>query len=480
MKLHYLLLITIHLSLFCTPSVSAQNKPCNNFTCAYLKAENFLKQAAYQKALDNLDSAEGYLTDTNTKEKEQIKQLRRRLFVAIEKEKEDAKRARDEAKRQTGIAQKALAQADNARQKAQDVLDKIYFYDGKFGLAYDKVKEKYGFIDKDLNIKIDFIYEEALPFDRDDYSKVKLNGDYFLIDTFGNNYKLATDINHLDSNITALDLRGTILKEIPQLVFQHSQLRILLMRIIPPSYKQSNLPPEIGKLINLTDLGLSNLRLTSIPVEIEKLNNLHKLSFGSNNLISLPAEIGKLTCLSELDLSLNDFKSLPIGIGKLTNLKKLDLSYNNLTSLPNEIGNLTNLTDLNLYGNELTSLPIEIGRLTNLPELDLSLSNLTSLPTEIGQLINLTTLDLSHNKLTTLPREIGNLTNLVYLNLYGNKLTNLPIEIEKLSNLNDLYLWGNPISIEEQDKIKKLLPNCAINFNKFYPPPVKKVKNVKK
>jgi hypothetical protein len=82
MKLHYFLLITIHLSLFTyAPSVSGQNKPCNNFDCAYKKAETFLKQAAYQKALDNLDSAEGYLTDTNTKEKEQIKQLRRRLFV---------------------------------------------------------------------------------------------------------------------------------------------------------------------------------------------------------------------------------------------------------------------------------------------------------------------------------------------------------------------------------------------------------------
>lgn len=74
MKLHYFLLITIHLSLF-TQKMSGQNKPCNNFACAYLKAENFLKQAAYQKALDNLDSAEDYLTDTNTKEKELIKQL---------------------------------------------------------------------------------------------------------------------------------------------------------------------------------------------------------------------------------------------------------------------------------------------------------------------------------------------------------------------------------------------------------------------
>ncbi len=115
----YMTLFALLFALFCTPSVfGQQNKPCNNFDCAYKKAENFLKQAAYQKALDNLDSAEGYLTDTNTKEKEQIKQLRRRLFVAIEKEKEDAKRARDEAKRQTEIAKNAFAQVEIEKQTA--------------------------------------------------------------------------------------------------------------------------------------------------------------------------------------------------------------------------------------------------------------------------------------------------------------------------------------------------------------------------
>ena len=118
MKFHYLLLSTILFTLSTIKVFGQTNKPCNNFDCAYKKAENFLKQAAYQKALDNLDSAEGYLTDTNTKEKEQIKQLRRRLFVAIEKEKEDAKRARDEAKRQTEIAKKALAQVEIEKENA--------------------------------------------------------------------------------------------------------------------------------------------------------------------------------------------------------------------------------------------------------------------------------------------------------------------------------------------------------------------------
>jgi hypothetical protein len=135
MKLHYLLLITIHLSLF-TLNVSGQNKPCNNFACAFLKAENFLKQAAYQKALDNLDSAEGYLSDTNTKEKEQIKQLRRRLFVAIEKEKEDAKRARDEAKLQKIIAEQKSKELETALAKNQKIINSIYFYKDRYALVH--------------------------------------------------------------------------------------------------------------------------------------------------------------------------------------------------------------------------------------------------------------------------------------------------------------------------------------------------------
>ncbi len=96
---------------------------------------------------------------------------RRQLFVAIEKEKEDAKRARDEAKRQTEIAKNALAQVEIEKQtaiaaekKAKAVLDKIYFYDDKFGLAYQKNewgRPQYGFIDKNLKTNIEFIYDEA-------------------------------------------------------------------------------------------------------------------------------------------------------------------------------------------------------------------------------------------------------------------------------------------------------------------------------
>ena len=77
----------------------------------------------------------------------------------------------------------------------------------------------------------------------------------------------------------------------------------------------------------------------------------------NNQLTNLPVEIGKLTNLTELDLSRNQLTNLPSEIGKLTNLTELNLSRNQLTNLPVEIGKLTNLTELNLSNNEITNLP---------------------------------------------------------------------------------------------------------------------------
>ena len=54
----------------------------------------------------------------------------------------------------------------------------------------------------------------------------------------------------------------------------------------------------------------------------------------NNQLTELPAEIGKLTNLTELYLHANQLTELPAEIGKLTNLKRLDISDNKLTSLP--------------------------------------------------------------------------------------------------------------------------------------------------
>ena len=417
MKIHHLLLFNLLFSFF-TPKLSGQtNKPCNNYDCAYKKAETFLKNKEYQKALDNLDSAEGYLTDTNTKEKEQIKQLRRRLFVAIEKEKEDAKRARDEANRQTAIANVEKTKAKVAEAKAKAVLDKISFYDGKFGLASQKNQFRqiqYGFIDKDLNTKIDFKYDEVLPFDYTGFAKVRNGNVYYLVDTMGIEYKLGMDTSQLDVSMTALDLRNKKIKEIPLSVLQYTQLEVLIL--------------------------------------------------GNNQINSLPTEFGQLTHLTNLNLNGNHLSSLPKELGQLTHLTSLNLSFNQLSSLPKELGQLINLTSLNLSINQLSSFPTEFENLINLTSLYLSGNKLVSLPTEFGKLTNLTSLYLNDNELSNLPPDFGQLTKLSDLNLSRNHLSSLPPEFGKLTHLISLDLSGNPIPKEEQEKIKKILPNCKIEF----------------
>jgi Leucine-rich repeat (LRR) protein len=359
--------------------------------------------------------------------------------------------------------------ADSAFQKADKLVKAFYFYAGRFALAYGD-KGEYGdnvfyFIDKNGD-EVSKLrrWTKAEQFEWRGFAKVKKEEsgqltDY-LLDTMGNIYRAAFDEKDLTENIQALDLSGKYLDVLPDILFRHTQLQVLLLR----GNQLTRLPGEIGQLKNLTSLDLGGNQLTRLPDEIGQLKSLIWLDLSINQLTRLPSEIWQLENLTLLELSVNQLTRLPTEIGQLKKLTSLGLYRNQLTMLPAEIGQLKKLTTLYLIRNQLTRLPAEIGQLESLIWLDLSFNQLTSLPAEIGQLANLTSLGLSGNQLTSLPAEIGQLKNLTTLSLTDNQLKSLPAEIGQLKNLSTLYLNKNPISKPEQEKIKKLLPGCRIEF----------------
>ncbi len=167
-----------------TPSVAQKN--CIEYRCMIERVDNAIKRKDFKSAFKDLEAAAGY-SDSKADE---VAKFRKMLFDAIENEKQEAIKARDDAKKQTEIAKKALVQveiekqtafaeknkadslfniaekqkliaqkqtdstkialqkadflfniAEAQKKRAQAVLDKIYFYKDRFGMAYDKKEQ---------------------------------------------------------------------------------------------------------------------------------------------------------------------------------------------------------------------------------------------------------------------------------------------------------------------------------------------------
>ena len=267
------------------------------------------------------------------------------------------------------------------------------------------------------------------------------------------------------------------------------------------------IPPELGRLSNLTELWLPYNQLSGeIPPELGGLSNLTGLWLDSNQLTGeIPPELGGLSNLTELFLYGNQLTGcIPEGLRDIGNsdLASLNLpDCGGATATPTQsaldravlvalyhgtggaswdantnwlsdrpIGEWHGVTtdsngrviQLDLPGNNLTgTMPPELGDLTSLSMLNLgeywddgknnfSRNKLAGpIPSELGDLINLRVLDLAGNSLTaTIPLELASLSNLEELHLHnGNSLTgSIPPEIASLSNLIRLSLGSNSLT----------------------------------
>jgi Leucine-rich repeat (LRR) protein len=76
-----------------------------------------------------------------------------------------------------------------------------------------------------------------------------------------------------------------------------------------------------------------------------------------NRLTILPSELGTLVALERLFVSNNALSGIPEELGNCTNLTEIVAGHNTLTSVPSSLGKLENLNQLVLKDNLLQQLP---------------------------------------------------------------------------------------------------------------------------
>lgn len=382
------------------------------------------------------------------------------------------------------------------KERAEAVLNKIYFYNGEYGLATngDSKKPKYGYINKELETLIPFEYEQALPFDNSGFAKVRKKENAFLLDITGKEYRLAENLDQLTMSITALDLRRlldrrkrgnrrrgrnngrnnlAITSRMPALVNNFQNLVIVLA-----NRGQLQDIDNLGKLRKLKELQLSENEIENIQ-ELGSLSRLEHLRLDRNKI----QEIGSLTALKKLktlNLHSNDIKVVNDFNG-LEALEWLNLGNNKIKSYSSPL-DLPNLRYLNLSDNKMININ-GVSALGKLKELSVEQNILRNLDS-IARLTNLERLNISNNKISALD-PISNMTALRVLNIARNSLKDLT-PIAQLENLEVLDISDNcgirsiaplfrlsklkrltisnckSISMAELNELQRRLPDCKI------------------
>lgn len=94
-----------------------------------------------------------------------------------------------------------------------------------------------------------------------------------------------------------------------------------------------SIPETVRGLHSLTYLDLRNNQLTVLPREVCLLP-LQIFLVSNNRLTQLPDELGRMNELTELDAACNQLTHLPARLSDLTNLRALSVRSNQLVYLP--------------------------------------------------------------------------------------------------------------------------------------------------
>lgn len=166
-----------------------------------------------------------------------------------------------------------------------------------------------------------------------------------------------------------VDLSGRAMKTLPNAVAVSDFQRLVKVDLHDnnlhdfPEPLPSQLRDRPPICETLTDLDLSQNKISVLPDEICNLVALVRLKLDRNRLTGLPLLFSNLFKLEKCTISYNFLKSLPPNIGALKNLKTLRLDHNQLTYIPNDIGDLPVVKELTIHENPLAIDVLELGDL---------------------------------------------------------------------------------------------------------------------
>ncbi|KAI6668371.1 hypothetical protein NL676_016153 [Syzygium grande] len=309
-------------------------------------------------------------------------------------------------------------------------------------------------------------------------------------------------ITELPDSIAALvklesfSLISTEIRELPISIGKLKSLRLLdfSCKMIPIlTGKGWKLPSAIGMLENLEEIHAERCEELEgeIPDEVGNLLLLRILNLSDTRIDTLPSTISKLTCLQKLDLSrCHEIKELPklptsliclhlmqtfdlSWIGRLSKLNKLELRLWNNPTPPTELSSLSLLEELTLSSMDLQ--PLE-----QLPSslLGLRLDNFNSTRSLSSNLRSLSMLVLCGSRVKEIQLhgllQLRNLTVeccelLERLSILSSLKNLIYIRVCKCSELVDIQFQGvmeslQYLSIEDCESVERLRAEVPDDF----------------
>jgi len=308
--MRYLLFIICLTLLFTTNIMLAQD--CSEY-------KRLIEQAKQAKYLNDYETSINtyYLAMQNCRDS--LSSVQKELF-SIFKEIQNLK---DKAEQAQQKAEKEKEKVLIAQKLNEKLINLFYFYEDKIAVAHKY--GKFGFINRNADIVIEFKYDKVSMFDYTGFAKVERDRTKYLIDRSGNEYPVAYSINDIikedaiivkDSVLEvnsskyakikatkALDLRGQEFISFPFDILKHNQLQIIMLN---GSFSSKEHSYNEFDFFDGSKLWRPHSILPPVDYDVDQWSHGHRTQSVRNSITQVPQEICNLKNLSYFNIKGSD------------------------------------------------------------------------------------------------------------------------------------------------------------------------------